>query len=69
MEKKYIAYRYYVITSAIWLGGKDGYERTELSEKELTPYIKKHLGELKNIEIFTKENKIKIDINVSLEEK
>ena len=30
------------------------------------PYIEKHLGELKNIEIFTRENKIKLEINVNM---
>lgn len=61
--KKYIAYRYY---NAIlyWT-----YERVELTEKELNKYIKNHLSELKNIEIFTRKDKVKIDINVNLVEK
>ena len=61
MPKKYVAYRHYN-NFMYWC-----YERIELTEKELTPYIKKHLGELKNIEIFTMENKIKVKINVNLE--
>lgn len=61
MPKKYVAYRYHN-NFMYW-----SYERIELTEKELTPYIKKHLGELKNIEIFTMENKIKVEINVNLE--
>lgn len=60
MPKKYIVYRYY---NAIlyW-----AYERIELSEKELEQYIEKHLGELKNIEIFTRENKIQLEVNVNI---
>lgn len=59
--KKYIAYRYY---NTIVLGWT--YERTDLSEKELATYIKEHLGELKNIEIFTREDKIKINVNIEV---
>lgn len=62
MPKKYIAYRYFN-NLMFW-----NYERIELSEKELEPYIEKHLGELKNIEIFTRENKIKLEINVNIKE-
>lgn len=60
MSKKYIVYRYFN-NLMFW-----NYERIELSEKELEPYIEKHLGELKNIEIFTRENKIKLEINVNM---
>lgn len=60
MLKKYIVYRYFN-NLMFW-----NYERIELSEKELEPYIEKHLGELKNIEIFTRENKIKLEINVNI---
>lgn len=59
---KYIAYRKYN-NLLYWT-----YERIELTEKELTEYIKKHLRELKDIEIFTRENKAKIDIKVGIEE-
>lgn len=59
----YIAYRHYN-NGIFWT-----YERVELIEKELLKYIKRHLGELKNIEIFTKENKITININVEMEDK
>ena len=62
-DKKYISYRKY---SNMFCG--EGYDRKELSEKELTPFIKEHLGELKNIEIFTVENKVKVEINVNLSE-
>ena len=59
--KRYIAYRYYS-TMLGWT-----YERKELSEKELTTYIKEHLGKLKNIEIFTRGDKIKINVNIETE--
>lgn len=60
MSKKYIVYRYF--NNLMFLN----YERIELSEKELEPYIEKHLGELKNIEIFTRENKIQLEVNVNM---
>ena len=60
MSKKYIVYRYFNNLMS-W-----NYERIELSEKELEPYIEKHLGELKNIEIFTRENKIQLEVNVNM---
>ena len=61
--KKYIAYRYY----KDFFNTYDKYERKELKESELTEYIKQHLGELKNIEIFSQDSKVKIEVNVKME--
>ena len=60
MPKKYVAYRHYN-NFMYWC-----YERIELTEKELTPYIKKHLGELKNIEIYSFKDKVNIDLTIQL---
>ena len=60
--KKYIVYRYY----KDFFNTYDNYEREELKESELTEYIKQHLGELKNIEIFAADNKIKIQVDVNM---
>lgn len=60
--KKYIVYRKY---STIFVS--EQYERVELSEKELINYIEKHAGELKNIDIFETNNKVKIDMNITLQ--
>lgn len=59
--KKFIVYRYYN-TILYWT-----YERVELSKKELKNYLLKHQGELKNIEIFKKEERAKVNINVSID--
>lgn len=40
------------------------YERIELTKTELEPYLKNHLGELDNIDIFLKESRKSIDINI-----
>ena len=61
--KKYIAHRYY----KDFFNTYDKYERKELKESELTEYIKQHLGELKNIEIFSQDSKVKIEVNVKME--
>ena len=58
--EKFIVYRYY---DAIlyWT-----YERVELTKKELKNYLFKHQSELEKIEIFKKEERMKININVSI---
>lgn len=59
--EKFIVYRYY---NTILYGT---YERVELTKKELKEYLFNHQSELKNIEIFKKEERTKININISID--
>ena len=59
--EKFIVYRYY---NTILYGT---YERVELTKKELQEYLFNHQSELKNIEIFKKDERTKININVSID--
>lgn len=59
--EKFIVYRYYN-TILYWT-----YERVELTKNELKEYLFNHQSELKNIEIFKKEERMKININVSID--
>lgn len=58
---KFIVYRYYN-SILYWT-----YERVELTKNELKEYLFNHQSELKNIEIFKKEERTKININVSID--
>ncbi len=60
-DKEYIVYR--KISNII-------YERLELSKRELKQYIEKHKYEIENIEVFHKTEtvKIRVDVNISIEE-
>lgn len=59
--KKFIVYRHYN-GILYWT-----YERVELTKNELKEYLFNHQSELKNIEIFKKEERTKININVSID--
>ena len=59
--EKFIVYRHYN-TILYWT-----YERVELTKNELKEYLFNHQSELKNIEIFKKEERTKININVSID--
>ncbi len=59
--EKFIVYRYYN-PILYWT-----YERVELTKNELKEYLFNHQSELKNIEIFKKEERTKININVSID--
>lgn len=59
--EKFIVYRHYN-SILYWT-----YERVELTKNELKEYLFNHQSELKNIEIFKKEERTKININVSID--
>ena len=59
--KKFIVYRHNN-SLLYWT-----YERVELTKNELKEYLFNHQSELKNIEIFKKEERTKININVSID--
>lgn len=59
--EKFIVYRHYN-SILYWT-----YERVELTKNELKKYLFNHQSELKNIEIFKKEERTKININVSID--
>lgn len=59
--EKFIVYRHYN-SILYWT-----YERVELTKNELKEYLFNHQSELKNIEIFKKEERKKININVSID--
>ena len=59
--EKFIVYRHYN-GILYWT-----YERVELTKNELKEYLFNHQSELKNIEIFKKEERTKININVSID--
>lgn len=59
--EKFIVYRYYN-SILYWT-----YERVELNKNELKEYLFNHQSELKNIEIFKKKERTKININVSID--
>ena len=59
--EKFIVYRYYN-SILYWT-----YERVELTKNELKEYLFNHQSELKNIEIFEKKERTKININVSID--
>lgn len=59
--EKFIVYRHYN-SILYWT-----YERVELTKNELKEYLFNHQSELKNIEIFKKKERTKININVSID--
>lgn len=59
--EKFIVYKRYS-TICGW-----GYERVELTRKELKKYLFRHQSELENIEVFKKMEKTKININVNID--
>lgn len=59
--KKYIVYRHYNNMLLGW-----SYERIELTKEELLKYLDKHLSEIKEIEIFKRDEKSQIDISISI---
>lgn len=61
---KYIVYEY----STNVLGFNGEYQRVELkNDKELNDYLFRHQDNLRNIEIFSKSNKCKVEFNVIIE--
>lgn len=60
--KKYIVYRNYNTGILGWR-----HERTELTKEELLKYIENHLPELGDIEVFKRDEKVKIQVSVNME--